>query len=302
MSIHVPPMTRRRFLAGSLLAGAGLLLPRRLWAAEVPVDPDRFVLLSDTHVWAKRTELFNKVLPAENLARACREITALNPRPAGIIICGDCAQLKGQPGDYAVLADVLGPVQACGIPIHFVMGNHDDRENLYAAFPDARPRGDLPVPGKHVAIVEAPRANWFLLDSLDKTNVTPGVLGPAQLEWLAAALDARADKPALVVAHHDPDRREKPSGMVDTDALFKVLLPRTHVKAYVFGHTHRWEVSWADGLHWINVPTTAWIFDPKPPRAWVDVWLRPGGARLILNALAKTHPAHAQTYDLWWRT
>ena len=54
MPIQLPPISRRRFLAGSLAAGAGMLLPRRLLADDVPVDPNRFALLADTHVWEHR--------------------------------------------------------------------------------------------------------------------------------------------------------------------------------------------------------------------------------------------------------
>ena len=53
-------------------------------------------------------------------------------------------------------------------------------------------------------LVEGPRANWFLLDSLDEPNKTPGVLGDKQVAWLGQALDARANKPAILVAHHNP--------------------------------------------------------------------------------------------------
>ncbi|MGB7933682.1 MAG: hypothetical protein WCH04_15950, partial [Gammaproteobacteria bacterium] len=58
------------------------------------------------------------------------------------------------------------------------------------------PAGEPPVIDKHVSILETPRANWFLLDSLQRTNDLLGRLGEVQLQWLAKALDARADRPA----------------------------------------------------------------------------------------------------------
>ena len=72
MPIHLPPISRRRFLAGSLAAGAGLLLPRSA-AAEAKVDPNRWALLADTHVWERRDGAYRGVKPAENFLQARAE-------------------------------------------------------------------------------------------------------------------------------------------------------------------------------------------------------------------------------------
>ena len=131
MPIELPPIPRRRFLAGSLAAGAGLVLPRHLLAEQVPADPNRFALLADTHVWEHRDREARGIKPAENFLPARKEILALRPRPAVMIVAGDCAFNQGNPGDYAVLAELVLPIREAGIPIHFVMGNHDNVENFY---------------------------------------------------------------------------------------------------------------------------------------------------------------------------
>ena len=64
MPIHLPPISRRRFLKTTLAAGAALLVPGRTDAAQQVVDANRFALLADVHVWANRAEPFNKVKPA----------------------------------------------------------------------------------------------------------------------------------------------------------------------------------------------------------------------------------------------
>ena len=302
MPIQLPPISRRRFLAGSLAAGAGLLLPERLLAQEVPADPNRFALLSDTHIWEHRDRENRGIKPAEKLAAARKEILTLAPRPAAMLICGDCAYNQGNAGDYAVLAEEVRPIREAGIPIHFVLGNHDNLENFYAAFPDAKPKGDPPLPGEHVGVVASPHADWVLLDSLQRSNHTPGRIGTAQLKWLAEWLDARPKRPALVMAHHNPDRGPKPSGLVDTDALFEVLSPRRQAKAYFYGHSHAWShAKREDGIHLVNLPTLVWLFDKTQPRAWVDAQLRPDGIALVLNALDKSHPRHGQKLELKWR-
>jgi len=301
MPIHVPPLSRRQFLGGSLAAGAAVLWPDWLPAEEAAVDPNRFALLADTHVWQHRDREHNGVRPAENFALAQKEIVSLSPRPAAAIIAGDCAFNEGNDADYAVLMDVVRPIRQAGIPLHFVLGNHDNRENFYEACPEARPAGKPTVAEKHVAVLETPHANFFLLDSLQKSNYTPGRLGAAQLDWLSRALDARPDKPALVVAHHNLDRNPKTSGLQDTTALLDVLAPRKQVKAYLFGHSHRWQQGAEGGIHLINIPTLVWIFDKTQPRGWVDARLRPDGVALTLNALDKSHSANGQTVDLKWR-
>jgi 3',5'-cyclic-AMP phosphodiesterase len=300
MPIHLP-VSRRQFLSATLATGAGLLLPRQIWADGTRSDPNRWALLADTHIWENRNDVRNGVKPADNLLAATQAILATEPRPAGAIIAGDCAANEGNPGDYTVLADVVRPLLKGKVPVHFALGNHDHRENFYAAFPCARPKGEPSVADKHVSILETPHANWFLLDSLQRTNYTPGLLGEVQLKWLATALDARPDKPALVVMHHTPDPGAKASGLHDTDALYEVILPRKQVKAYVFGHSHVWRLSKVEDLHLINLPATAWLFGNYQLRGWVDMLLAPGGAALTIRGLTPDVPHHGETFPLTWR-
>lgn len=302
MPIQLPPISRRRFLAGSLAAGAGLLLPGRLAAEQAPVDPNRFALLSDIHIWEHRDRAQRGIKPAESFVVARQEVLALRPRPAGVIVAGDCAFNEGHLADYAVLAELVRPIREAGIPMHFVLGNHDNLENFTKTFPEAKPQGDAALPGEHVGVVASPRADWVLLDSLQRSNHTPGLLGAAQLKWLAQTLDAKPGRPALVMAHHNPDRREKPSGLVDTDALFKVLSPRKQAKAYFYGHSHCWShARMPDGLQLVNLPTLVWVFGKAQPRGWVDARLRADGITLTLSALDKKDPHHGQKVELAWR-
>ena len=186
------------------------------------------------------------------------------------------------------------------MPLHLILGNHDQRENFSKAIAPTLPgAAPSPVDGKLVSVLETPLANWFLLDSLDKTAVTAGELGKAQLDWLAKALDARPEKPAIVMAHH---YLFYPGGLEDSDALLEVLTPRPQVKAYVFGHSHMWQRWTWRGIHLINLPAVAWVFDPAQPHAWVDMKLTATGATLVLSSLDKTHPKHGERVELKWRT
>ncbi len=303
MPVHVPPLSRRQFLAGGLAAGAALSAPGWLSAATKPAEEDLFLLLADIHIPEHPEKAHRSVRSSDGLKQAIAQALTLDKRPHTAIVSGDCAFRTGEAADYRALSGLIAPLREGGMPTHFSLGNHDHRQHFLDAFPDAQAADAAQklVAQKHVAVIETPQANWFLLDSLNRTNHTPGLLGPSQLAWLSRALDARPNKPAIVLAHHNPDPLLKTVGLIDTTALFQILEPRKQVKAYVFGHTHRWETAVLDGIHLINVPTTAWLFDLAQPRGFLTTRLLADRAVVTLHALDAKHAKHGQTVELKWR-
>jgi 3',5'-cyclic-AMP phosphodiesterase len=306
MPIHLPPMSRRRFLAGSAAAAAaGLMSPDVLWAADAPADadPHRVALLSDTHICADAARLARDINMAEHLRQTIAEVAKLQPRPAHVLLNGDFALDTGEAGDYATAVELLKPAREAGMPIHIGLGNHDHRERFWAGLPSEN-RPDAPMKLKHVALIDTPRANWLMLDSLDITRQVRGALGEDQLKWLAATLDAHADKPALVMVHHNPELAEKEvgGGVADTTELFAVLSPRKQAKALFYGHTHAWNHKRLDdGLHLVNLPATAYVFNPEQPSGWVDARLGSKGATLELHTLDPRHPWQGRKLTMKWR-
>lgn len=295
-------ISRRDMLTGSLGAGAAaLFLQGRLWAADAPIDRNRFVLLADTHICQDPQKALRSTNPYENFQQARGQYGAVSARPAGLIVAGDCAFLAGEEADYERLRELVAPIP---FPLAFAMGNHDNRERFWKIFPQQQ-AAPAPVADRHVRLIETPHADWFILDSLEKTNFTPGRMGEAQLAWLAEQLDRRPDKPALLLAHHYPiidgDAAKGKHALLDTAEFYKVILPRKRVKAYVFGHSHRWEHAKIDNLHLVNLAALAWIFDPKQPRGWVDAQIKPDGVRLTLQCLDPSHEAHGRPLELAWR-
>ena len=238
------------------------------------------------------------------------EIAAQTARPAGVVVNGDLATDGSPPtaGAYRHLAQLLDPLTKRGMPIHLTMGNCD-RRSLFAETLTEMLPGTPPVAGRLVNVLQTERANFFLLDSLYNTErtVTEGDLGMKQIEWLARALDQHAKKPAIVICHHNVNQLVAKSvtaqegGLRDGAALVDVLRPRKHVKAFIFGHTHEWRRWELDGIHFINLPTTAYIFDPDEPRGWVDLRLEKSGMSLMLESLDKTHPKHGKKLVFRWR-
>lgn len=300
MPIYLPPISRRRFLLRALTAGAGLVLGPKLFAAGKRTDPDFWALFSDPHLAANKAQLGRGINMTDHFLAVSRELLALPERPAGLFLTGDCAFNSGETGDYGTLTELLEPIRREQTPVHLALGNHDNRERFWDALKEER-AAKRPLADKQVALIRTKRANWFILDSLETTLSTPGLLGREQLDWLASALDANRKKPALVLVHHNPWLNGN-MGLKDTPAFMEVIRPRRQVKAYIYGHTHTWRVEQdSSGIHLINLPPVAYVFQEGEPSGWVRATLASKGMRLELRCIDQTHKAHGQLVDLKWR-
>jgi hypothetical protein len=300
MPIHLPPISRRQFLRRSVALGVGLSITPKLFAAAKRTDPDFWALLADTHLAGDRGTLGRGINMAEHFTKVSNELRSLPKNPAGVFIVGDCAFNSGEMGDYATVTGMLEPLRKEQMPIHLALGNHDNREHFWEALHDEG-NAKRPLADKQVALLRTPRANWFILDSLEKTLSTPGLLGEEQLHWLARTLDENPSKPALVLIHHNPGLQEN-MGLKDTIFLYDVIRPRKQVKAYIYGHTHNWKVEQdSSGIHLINLPPVAYVFQQGDPSGWVHATLHKNGMRLELRCVDTTHKAHGQVRELAWR-
>ena len=302
MPLHLPPLSRRRFLASTAMAGAAALFGRPLWGAEKPVDENCWALFSDIHIAADRATVARNINMANHFEAARRDVLELPSRPARLLINGDCAFNSGETGDYATVTELLWPLREAGLPIDLTVGNHDNRARFWDALADAK-AAKRPVVDRNVAIIKTPLGNWFVLDSLEKTLQTPGIFGEAQLEWLTRELDAHTDKPLIVVAHHNlPLMGGAGMAAKDGDKLLEIIRPRKQVKAYFFGHTHVWQhMQDESGIHLVNLPPVAYVFKEGEPSGWVQAALKKDGIRLQLHCLDRKHKDHGQVLDLKWR-
>jgi 3',5'-cyclic-AMP phosphodiesterase len=301
MPITLPPISRRRFLASATAATAAMALGGNWSIADTESSKaDHLVLLSDTHISSDRKHDPRQQGPMwDHFVRVRSEILRSESRPRALLINGDCAFSKGLPADYAALLEGLEPIRAAGLPVHLGLGNHDSRANIQEILP-----ADATVTAQgldhRVMRVSMPHANWYMLDSLDQTNHTPGRLGAEQLKWLARSLDQNPQRPAILMMHHQPDYNapEISNGLRDTPALMNVISKRKQVKAVLFGHTHVWKHYEREGIHFINLPTTAYVFKPEQPIGWVDAHVTSGNLRLQLHAITPNHPQHLQVLEL----
>ena len=240
---------------------------------------------------------------ADNLRRVTSEVLAMKSPPAGVIVNGDCACREGRVEDYRTLSRlIVEPLVAKKLPVHVTLGNHDNRERFLEGL--GRGAGASPVEGRLVSVLRGRHANIFMLDTLDRTREMSGTVGAKQVEWLDKSLAAMGDLPAIVMGHHplsdDHPFRER-GGIRDSKPLWDVLRRHRHVKAFLFGHNHFWGAFQRDGIHLVNLPSTAWTFLPVYPTGWVEMTLEPKGAELRVRRIGGAElPGETGTAKLAW--
>lgn len=297
MPIHLTSQSRRQFL---ITAGVGLIACRSsAFAAET--QEELVYLLNDTHIGEKHPP--DSAVPS-HLKQVVSELVGLQQKPNCVLINGDLALKDGQPGDYRHFAKLIAPLREANIDLHLTLGNHDNRDTFYEVLKEER-RTSSPVESKHISVVETKFANFFLLDSLHKTMVTQGTLGEQQRTWLAKALDARPDKAAIVVTHHNPrlggDPVHFPGGLIDSRELWTLLSARKQVKAYIHGHIHDRTYAKHEGIQILNTPATSYVADRKlSTTGWTTARLDASGVTLTTHTNIADHPWNGEKKRINW--
>jgi 3',5'-cyclic-AMP phosphodiesterase len=99
--------------------------------------------------------------------------------------------------------------------------------------------------------------------------------------------------------HHD--FRDLDGSLVDAAKLLEIVLPLPQVKAVFYGHSHEYRVENRDGLHLVNVPSTAYNFRDQDPVGWMEMTLTKAGADLLLHAFAGNTSLDGTKARLDWR-
>jgi len=238
--------------------------------------------ITDLHIKQDAKLAYGRVDTAAALARCIERVNALRPRPDAVVITGDLVDI-GRAEEYRCLR---GYLDALAMPYYLLVGNHDHREHLRAAFPD------------HAYLQQGGEFVQYALDlgplrliALD-TQAPPtsgGTLCASRLDWLSAELAAADGRPVVVAMHHPPFR----TGIAHMDAigldaaatavLAERIRPWPNVERILCGHLHRpIQVRFAGTLA-LTCPApahqVALDLDPAGPSAFV---MEPGGFMLHL--------------------
>lgn len=204
-----------------------------------PAAHHQLVQLSDTHILSPGRLLDGRVDTAAALRAAVQHIKALTPVPAGVLLTGDLVD-AGSPASYAHLRQLLEPLT---LPVWLMVGNHDHREAMQAAFPEHRYLLDPQARGFIQYTVNLPNMRLVALDTV-VPGAGHGALCAQRLDWLEHTLAEEPDKTTLLAMHHPPFRTHighmDAMGLLEGGDEFIRIVSRHHqIERIICGHIHR---------------------------------------------------------------
>jgi Icc protein len=230
----------------------------------------RLLHITDTHLHASPESRMRGVCTDATLRAVIAAALRNGDRPDAILATGDLVQDETRTG-YERLREIL---QATGVPVFCLPGNHDEPEIMRAV---------LGTPPFQVG-GEARLHNWclVLLDS-HRPGDDGGRLAPAELERLNQVLARAAASHYLVCLHHQAlpmgSRWLDGVGLRNADDLLEIVDSDRRVRGVVWGHVHQASDRRRHGVRYISSPATCMQFLPNSDDFAVDD--RPPGYRWI---------------------
>jgi 3',5'-cyclic AMP phosphodiesterase CpdA len=205
----------------------------------------KFIHVTDTHLVAPGKLLYG-LDPLERLRLCVADINLNHADAAFAIFTGDLAHWDYQEA-YQALKGALADLK---LPRHLLLGNHDDRANFLAAFPDS-PRD---ANGFVQFAFDTPAGRFICLDT-NEPGVSWGVHCDKRRAWLKAELARAGDTPIYLFIHHPPFpvglKRMDEIALQEPEKFAEVVALGRNIRHLFFGHLHR-----PIGGSWRGIPFT----------------------------------------------
>lgn len=195
----------------------------------------KFIHLTDTHVIGGDRLLYG-ANPARRLGLAVDSINAEHGDAAFVVVTGDMTHW----GDAEAYAAFHAQISRLHMPVHLMVGNHDDTDAFADQFPGAPRDGN----GFVQYAFDTPHGRALCLDT-KSPGTHAGSYCAKRLTWLQQQLSG-SGRPVLLFMHHPPF----PVGIAamdaimmregDAEAFHAVIAPhKARIRHLFFGHVHR---------------------------------------------------------------
>lgn len=194
----------------------------------------KFLHLSDLHLVPPGVRLHG-LIPQEQLDRCVDDVIQKHSQAAFCVVTGDLTH-GGDPIAYGVLRECLARLP---MPVHLMLGNHDDRKAFREAFPNV-PTDSHGFVQQAISTTEG---RLLLLDT-SEIGMPDGRLCERRLAWLKDRIEEQPESLLFLFLHHPPFRvglqRMDSIRLLNGDILFEVLRPHlSRIRHFFVGHLHR---------------------------------------------------------------
>ena len=217
------------------------------------------IQVSDCHVSADPDADYRGQSASRNLARL---LPAVRARASDLLLLTGDVSEDGSEASYQRVAAAL---EATGLAVHALPGNHDDPETMRRHFPLG------PWTGPHV--VDVGRWRIILLDSTRAGDVS-GFFSRRELEDFERAARAGQAEHLLVGLHHQPLLSGSPwidrYALRHRDEFLDRLDAERRLRCVVWGHIHQDFRTRRGGVAMLGAPSSAVNSLPRRERFTTD--------------------------------
>lgn len=204
----------------------------------------KLALLADPHLVPPGEKIYG-VDPFDRLDRALAAVSKYAGDADLLVLLGDLVH-NGEPEVYALLRK---RVDQLGIPVRVLIGNHDDRDAIKAAWPDLPVDSSGFLQSQHID----EELCLLFLDTAGPAGTNPGRLCAARRDWLRQALANGEGRPTFIFMHHPPADlgfKVDATKLVESNELADLIASAGNVHHIFAGHTHRAAAGNWRGVTW----------------------------------------------------
>ena len=184
----------------------------------------KILAITDIHMRSGGRSIIG-LSPLDQFRKALSHALATHPDAEHVVLMGDLTN-SGHPEEFEMVKDAIADYP---IPVTFMLGNHDRRDNFTTIFPDTpmTPTGHLQTR------IDLGDDVLLCLDTLDGPPYPKyhhsGMLCADRLQWLRDQLSTCADKRVSLFMHHPPhDCHQMPMALVSNDPSLSVAEPAAY--------------------------------------------------------------------------